>query len=457
VFRSADGTSYVLTVQKFPVDFAGQKAVLIVAFDLTRVSELMQERAALERKVLETQRLESLGVMAGGIAHDFNNLLVGVLANADLALADASVGPDAARYIGRLKGAAQRLATLSRQMLAYSGRARFSSELLNLGDETTELLELITASIPKHVRVQTDLPADLPRVPVDATQMRQVILNLVTNAAEALAGRPGTVQIAAREGRFDPAEHEGLTLGAEIAAGSFVCLTVRDDGDGMSARTLQRLFDPFFTTKGSGRGLGLAAVLGIVRAHRGALQVRSLQGKGTVFRIWLPAAPGTAEHEVPSRDAPSGAREPLGEPSAPPTSALDAAHHEPHAEVGQQPRVLVVDDEPVVRTATAAVLQAFGFVVEAAEDGDQAIRAVQATPDLQAVLLDVTMPGRSVTATHTGIRELRPTLPIVLTSGFSEQDVIADLLLRGPTSFLPKPYSAQDLVDRLRSAMGGSG
>jgi PAS domain S-box-containing protein len=176
VFRSADGTSYVLTVQKFPVDFAGQKAVLIVAFDLTRVSELMQERAALERKVLETQRLESLGVMAGGIAHDFNNLLVGVLANADLALADASVGPDAARYIGRLKGAAQRLATLSRQMLAYSGRARFSSELLNLGDETTELLELITASIPKHVRVQTDLPADLPRVPVDATQMRQVIL-----------------------------------------------------------------------------------------------------------------------------------------------------------------------------------------------------------------------------------------------------------------------------------------
>jgi two-component system cell cycle sensor histidine kinase/response regulator CckA len=326
---------------------------------------------------------------------------------------------------------------LSRQMLAYSGRARFSTELLHLSEAAGELVELLAASIPKHVRVETDLPEALPRVEVDPTQIRQVIMNLVTNAAEAIGQRPGTVRIAAVREAFDPGLQSGLVLGAELTAGDYVQLSVSDDGEGMTAHTRARLFDPFFTTKGSGRGLGLAAVLGIVRAHHGALHVTSQQGFGTTFRIWLPVAQDTR---------PAVTREARSEP--PP--ALDAGASE-RASTSRATHVLVVDDEPIVRMATHAVLDSFDFDVTTVESGDLAVEVVRLHETVDVVLLDVTMPGLPVAATHAAIRELRPKLPIVLTSGFSEQEVIDQLLALPATAFLPKPYSAQDLVDMLQA------
>jgi len=429
-FRAFDGKVQTLYISKFPVDFAGQKAVMITVFDLSRVREIMAERSKLERKVLETQRLESLGVMAGGIAHDFNNLLVGVMANADLALAKTATGSDAVRYLDRVKAAAQRLAALSRQMLAYSGRGRFESELIDLATVTDELLQLLEASISKSVNVQMALGAGLPLVHVDPAQIRQVIMNLITNAAEAIGARTGTVHVSAVSGRFDPAAYPKLTLGAELVAGEYVCLTVQDDGEGMSKRTLKHLFDPFFTTKASGRGLGLAAVLGIVRAHQGALEVLSKEGEGTTFRVWLPVAPRT------QRDAQTR-----------PLTTIEA----PDRQVGK--RVLVVDDERVVREAASAVLEAYGFSVETADSGDHAISAMERTSNIDAVVLDMTMPGRNISDTYAGIRGVRAGIPIVLTSGFTEQEVIDDLLTHDATAFMQKPFSAKELVDKLCALM----
>jgi CheY-like chemotaxis protein len=205
---------------------------------------------------------------------------------------------------------------------------------------------------------------------------------------------------------------------------------VQDDGEGMSKRTLKRLFDPFFTTKSSGRGLGLAAVLGIVRAHQGALDVASTEGQGTTFRIWLPVAQ-RAQREAHARVA--------------------VSHELPAMQVGK--RVLVVDDERVVREAASAVLEAFGFHVETADSGDHAVTAMQGSSDFDAVVLDMTMPGRSIGDTYAGIRGARAGIPIVLTSGFTEQEVIDDLLMHEGTVFMQKPFSAQDLLEKLRGLM----
>jgi PAS domain S-box-containing protein len=430
-FTAFNGRVSILHITRYPVEFAGQRAVMVVPFDLTNIKRFMEERAALERKVLDTQRLESLGLMAGGIAHDFNNLLVGVLANADLALADNSTGERAGVYIQRMKAAAQRLATLSQKMLAYSGRGRFTSELLDLSAETAELLQLLEATIPKNVRLSTDLQHEPPPVRVDPAQIRQVIMNLVTNAAEAIGPRPGTVGIAVYAEHFVPAQHGDLTLGALLVPGDYLCLRVSDDGGGMDPRTRERIFDPFFTTKSSGRGLGLAAVLGIVRAHRGVVHVSSQPGAGTTFRIWLPT----------SRDS-----RPPAAPPGPPVAAVAASGT----------RVLVVDDEPIVRQATSAVLEAYGFRVATAEDGDRAVEMVRVMPDLEAVVLDMTMPGRPVVDTHAAIRALRPELPIVLASGFTEQDVIDDLMRKRATVFVQKPFSAQELLDKLAGLLARS-
>jgi CheY-like chemotaxis protein len=238
------------------------------------------------------------------------------------------------------------------------------------------------------------------------------------------------VRVRADAEHFDPQDHPKLTLGAELSAGEYVCVEVADDGMGMSPRTLARLFDPFFTTKASGRGLGLAAVLGIVRSHRGALEVRSTEGRGTTFRVWLPVARAS----IPPRA-----------PIAPTVGALLRPRGR---------RVLVVDDELIVRQAATAVLESFGFVVETAEQGDRALEMMRSGgAALDAVVLDMSMPGKSVRETYAGIRELRPSLPIVLTSGFTELDVIDELTRQRATVFVQKPFSAQELVDKLYALM----
>ena len=426
VFKTHDGRTLRLYVSYKPLRFQGQPAVLVNAFDTTDLREGALQRARLERRMAETQRLEGLGLMAGGIAHDFNNLLVGVFVNAELAQRQLEPDSVAAVHIEQLRLAANRLADLSRQMLSYSGRAHVEAEPTDVSELASELVKLLRASVPAHVELETCLPGGLPRVRADRAQLGQVVMNLVTNAAEAMGEQGGRVRVSTGTEYHDSASRADLTVRARREPGEYVFIEVRDDGPGMDCTTRDRIFDPFFTTKASGRGLGLASVLGIARAHDAALHVETRQGEGSCFRLWLP---------------------PTQQPTPSPAVAVGAAPQD------TQPHVLVVDDQTMVREATAAALAAVGFVVSMAADGDAALaQARRELPD--AVVLDMSMPGRSGRNVHAALRKIAPQLPILLMSGYSDPSLLKELLAMPATAFIEKPFSGDDLATKLRALLG---
>ncbi len=427
-FRTRGGRTMVLHMTRDPVRFEGAAAVLVTAMDVTDSSEASVGRRKIERRLAEAQRLEGLWLMAGGIAHDFNNLLVGVLGNADLALREVATNARAKTFIERIKSAADRLAGLSRQMLAYSGRGHVDIAPIDLPALTKETLVLLEAAIPARMRLETSLPEDLPLVEGDRSQLSQVITNLVINASEAIADGAGTIRVAAQQEFLDSHRTASLVTRSVRGATDHICLEVSDDGPGMDEVTRSRMFDPFFTTKATqGRGLGLAAVIGIVRAHQGGLQVDSTPGEGTRVRVWLPLARDRARMVSPRI------------PDATP------------ARVGCS--VLIVDDEAVVRETTTDALEDHGFVVQTAEDGDGAIETVRRIGRVDVVLLDMTMPGLSVSDTHRALRKMLPDVPILLASGYNEPKVLTELLEEAGTEFIQKPFSGAALLERLHQLL----
>jgi signal transduction histidine kinase/ActR/RegA family two-component response regulator len=399
-----------------------------------RLTREMEERAAsdearraIEAKVLEVQKLESLGVLAGGIAHDFNNLLVAIMGNAGLALLDLPEDSPARTSIIDVEIASRRAGELARQMLAYSGRSRFRIEPVELADLVRELLTLLQVSIGKGVDLKLHLPAEPVVVHADASQIRQVVMNLVINAADAITDRSGTVTI--RVGRIlaDADYLADAHPEAGLVPGDFATLEVTDTGIGMDRETQQRIFDPFFTTKFTGRGLGLAAVLGIVRSHGGALRVYSEIGHGSTFRVVLPLS---ASSPVPRRDSDGPWR--------------------------AQGTVLVVDDDPMVRNVARRLLESFGLTVLVAEGGPEAIaRVASAQERIDAVLLDMTMPEMSGADVFARLREMRPSLPVVLMSGYHEDELTTEVGA-GISGFVQKPFTPADLASRMRVALASS-
>jgi signal transduction histidine kinase/CheY-like chemotaxis protein len=403
--------------------------VLGAAFERTAMDRAEEEHRALERQMLHVQKLESLGVLAGGIAHDFNNLLVSVLGNAGLALAELSpVSPIRSRLTD-IELAAQRAAELTRQMLAYAGRGRVVVQRVNLSDLVVELVTLLRTVVARTADIDVRLTDNLPDVEADASQLRQVIMNLVTNAADAIGGDAGRVDVTT--GRMS-ATREYLAqccTGQDLEPGEFVFAEVADTGCGMDDKTKARIFDPFFTTKVTGRGLGLAAVLGIVRSHRGAIAVESSPGAGTRFRLLLPAV-GVASSNRPV-------------PQAPPQKTP--------ASIGT---ILIVDDDDGVRTVSTLSLERAGFRVVTARDGEEGMALMeQRGGDFDAVLLDMTMPRLSGAETCHLIRQLRPELPVVLTSGYTEPDAGARLDILGVAGFLQKPFTPAILVKMIQDAV----
>jgi PAS domain S-box-containing protein len=391
--------------------------------DITARKMAEQENEKLSRKMLETQKLESLGVLAGGIAHDFNNLLTVILGNASISRLEPGISAEEHARLATIVTAAQRAADLCRQLLAYAGKGAFVIERIDLNrvaQETARLLELSVHTCT----LEYDLAPRLPAIEADVSQIRQVIMNLVLNAAEAIGARPGRIRVATslvtlRDGDL----HDALPAGSHLA-GSFVQLEVTDDGSGMAPDVLSRIFDPFFTTKFAGRGLGLAAVLGIVRSHEGALTVKSQAGLGSTFRIYLPAAGGPVIETTPT------------------TSAVPAA--------AGSGTVLVADDEDSVRALITAILRRSGYTIVAVETGDEALRRFTAEPDrYQLALLDITMPGIDGLSALRRMRELRPALPCVILSGHSEQDAAGHFGGTGATTFLQKPFEIADLMQAL--------
>jgi PAS domain S-box-containing protein len=391
----------------------------------------VSEKRELELRLQQAQKLESLGVLAGGIAHDFNNLLVGVLGNAGLALMDLPLDSVARADLETIETAAVRASELTKQLLAYAGKGRFVIGEIELGPLVAEMGSLLTASIPRDVVLQYQLMPDLPTIEGDATQLRQVVMNLITNAAEAIRDMPscaGVITVSTGVVHADRAYLAATLLDESLEPGEYVTLEVADTGAGMSPETRSKIFDPFFSTKFTGRGLGLAAVLGIMRAHKGAIRVDSELGRGTTFKVMLPAFRG----------------------AAPPVRRTST----PEREWRGSGKILVVDDEPMVRKVASRILESAGLQVLTAGDGIDALEVFSAHRDeIRAVLLDVTMPRMGGEETFRRLRLLAPDVRVLLSSGYSEDEATSRFAGAGLAGFIGKPFSPQALLDRLREVV----
>jgi CheY-like chemotaxis protein len=383
----------------------------------------------------QTQKLESLGVLAGGIAHDFNNLLTGILGNASLALDDIPPGTPAREPVEAVISASERAAQLARQMLAYSGKGHFVLERVDLSARVRDTLPLIKSSIPATVEMRLDLDDRLPPVEADGAQLQQLIMNIIINGAESIPeGANGAVAIATRTEELGK---EGSRVcnpvgGGELPPGRYVLFEVVDTGSGMDDETRARIFDPFFTTKFTGRGLGLAAVLGIVRGHRGAIEVQSALGKGTTFRVFFPAAPASRA-------------------DLPPTAAIR------DIDLRGAGLVLVVDDEQTVRAVAKQSLERYGYKVLLAEDGARGLDIFRREAGrIQCVVLDLTMPVMSGEETLARMKSVRPSVPIILSSGFNEPQAIRQFEGKGLAGFLQKPYKSSVLLEIVKRVISQS-
>ncbi|MEP6687734.1 MAG: ATP-binding protein [Gemmatimonadales bacterium] len=387
-----------------------------------REEEARREADASEAHAYHVQKLESIGVLAGGIAHDFNNLLHVVLGNADLARLHVPAGSPAGEHLDEVIRATQRAAELTQQLLAYSGRGAVESRQLDLSVEVREMGTLLRTAISKQATLTWDLAPQLPPVTADPTQLRQIVMNLITNASDALDEGPGTITL--RSGVDDGGGEGGDE--AKVDGPTSVFLEVTDTGCGMDSGTLQRIFDPFFSTKFSGRGLGLAAVMGIVQSHHGHVRIRTAPGEGTTFRVVLPAASGVAD-PAPRRASGAGWR--------------------------GRGTVLVVEDEEGVREVVGRMLERLGFQVLQAADGVEALHMFDEHDRVVAtVLLDLSMPRMGGQETLYRLRERSADLPVVLMSGYTEQEVAAKIIGQagGPVGFLQKPFLPDDLSSVLR-------
>ena len=426
--RTGAGALKWVSLSVFPLEHHGQPALLSGMVDLTERRRAEQERLDWERKLQQTQKLESLGVLAGGIAHDFNNLLTGILGHASLAISDLPPWSPLREPLQQIETSSLRAAELCKQMLAYAGKGQFCLQLVDLSTLVAETTHLLQISISKRAQLRFELAGRVPRVKGDATQIRQVIMNLVINASDALGEKDGL--IVARTGRahMEAAELATLSHGAALEPGEYVFLEIADTGCGMAPEVVARIFDPFFTTKFTGRGLGLAAVLGIVRGHKGALQVKSQPGQGTSFRMLLPAVT-----EAPA--APAGA--------APKLAGWRGSGE-----------LLLVDDEQVVRHVAAQMLGMLGFQVTQAADGREGLDHYRARPGAFAiVVLDLTMPQLDGREALAEIRAIDPGARVLLVSGFDEHDLQDGVASGQHTAFLQKPYSLAELTAKLQSLL----
>jgi PAS domain S-box-containing protein len=405
----------------------GEQRFLSVTRDRTKQIREAQERSALERRVEQTQRLEGLGVMAGGIAHDFNNLLTPILGDAGLALMDLPEDSPARTRIQKIQKAARRAAALTHQMLAYAGKGPLLEEPVDLSGLVREMAQLLETSVSRQATLELDLDDGLPAVKGDTAQLTQLVMNLLTNAAEAVEQGGGRIQI--HTGLTDPTPPPGAhRIGEELPPAPAVVVEVEDDGCGMDTETRTRIFDPFFSTKFTGRGLGLAAALGIVRAHGGAIDIETAPGEGTRFRVLFPAA---GDLPKPPDDAPS-----------------DIGRWRSDA------LVLVVDDDEGVRELTSETLKRAGIRVLCAQDAASGLALfAESGGEIALVVLDRTLPSSSGENTFDELRRLRPDCRIVLMSGYSRERATGSLLDRGLAGFLQKPFLPEQLLETVRDAL----
>jgi PAS domain S-box-containing protein len=409
-----------------PIIYGGKEVMCIVARDITERKKTEEERRKLEEKMKQSQKLESLGILAGGIAHDYNNMLMGVLGNASLLLEKLSPSSPLRSFIENIETSAKRLADLSQQLLAYSGRGKFMVQPINLSELVEDMFELIKVSVSKNATINCNLAKDIPLIEADSTQIRQIIMNVIINASEAIGQEIGVINISTHVMECDKKFLSKTYFSEGVHEGEYSYFEISDTGCGMDPKTIEKIFEPYFTTKFTGRGLGLAAVMGIVKGHGGALWLKSKQGAGTFIKVLFPAL---------EKGEPITKKEPTMEEK----SFGDGY-------------VLLVDDDDVVRSMANMMLTEMGFGVFMAANGREAIRLFKENDNkIKFVLLDLTMPEMGGEETFEEIRKIKSDIPVVFSSGYTQQEIESRYSGDKLVNFLQKPYRLADLSNIIKN------
>jgi len=426
-----DDVMHSMLTYKFPIPSQSNVRPMIggIALDITEQEKAEDERRKIEKQMQQAQKLESLGVLGGGIAHDFNNLLMGMLGHADLALTKLPKDTPGRENIEEVVSSAQRAADLANQLLAYSGEGKFVVETVNLSNVVKEMSNLLEVSISKKATLSFGLEGEIPAIKCDTTQIRQVVMNLIVNASDALENESGEISINTGTVHRTAADFADTYLGPKLPDGQYVYVRISDTGMGMDEETRNRIFDPFFTTKFAGRGLGLAAVMGIVRSHGGAIALESTPGEGTAFTVYLPATDEHIQERTPESD-----------------------EGETWAGSGM---ILVADDEETVRDVAKMMLESIGFEVMTVTNGREAVDMFDEYPGrFRAVLLDITMPELGGVEAYHEMRKTDANIPIILSSGYNKQDEVEHVPDSHPPVFLKKPYRIESIRAAFRSLLG---
>ena len=408
------------------VPYGTDKYIAIVR-NITERKHAEAERIEMERRLQHVQKLESLGVLAGGIAHDFNNILTAILGHSELALFGLDPFNPARDSIREIENASHRAAELCRQMLAYSGKGKFVIENINLSTLINEMVSFLKAAVSKKAVLNMNLKNDITGIKGDATQIRQIVMNLITNASDALEGNHGVITISDGTIDCDKETLSKYSFGAELSEGLYVYLEVSDTGIGMDEETIVHIFEPFFTTKFTGRGLGMSAVMGIVRGHNGAISIDSEAGKGSTFRIIFPSIDKSmfAEENAPE-----------GLPVIKKGNGL----------------VMVVDDEEIVRSTAKLMLEKLGFEALPVSGGHEAIRLFREKKDkISIVIIDLNMPQIDGEETLNELRKIDPAVRTIIASGYSESELNMRFLNRENLVYIQKPFSLSELSEVLKS------
>jgi len=427
-FDCVDGKLHTFDVIKVPVFDEGNvlSCLIGIAVDVTDKLENEREKEEMQKQLLHTQKLESLGILAGGIAHDFNNILTAIMGHASLVSRKVQHLPVVEEHLQVIVKASEKAADLCKQMLAYSGKGKFVIQPIQVSVLIQDIVNIIQVSINKGVALKMHLQEGLPFIEADTAQVQQVLLNLITNANEAVDGKSGVISIRTGSMHVDQDYLQQCMAGSEVEPGNYVYIEVSDTGCGMDMATMEKVFDPFFSTKFTGRGLGMSAVLGIIRGHKGALKMYSELNHGTTFRVLFPACEAALGEDVEAQIA--------------------------TPELNNVSSVLVVDDEPVIRDMAVMMLKEIGVMeVLTASDGEEALEIYKREQhNIGLVLLDLTMPRMNGEETFSQLRRVNTDVRVVLSSGYSESDIQDRFAGKGLYGFIQKPYMSEVLQDVVR-------
>jgi two-component system, cell cycle sensor histidine kinase and response regulator CckA len=412
-----------------PIEWEEEPAYLASLRDMTERRKADEERRRHEIERQYSQKMESLGVLAGGIAHDFNNLLMTIVARSGLALRVLPHDAPAREHLTFIEKAGLRGGELANQMLAFAGQTRLNFQVIHLSKLLNDMAPFLRAAISKRLTLQYALAPSLPPIRADQAQLRQIIINIVTNASEAIGEGDGVITVRTFEWNPDSDNFQSWYVIGDLPTDQGVAFTIQDTGCGIAPEMIPKIFDPFFSTKFPGRGLGLASLLGIAQAHTASISVRSQPGIGTEFVIVFPATTASSSTKKA------------------PTVSIPTQH----ASLPKKSAVLVVDDEEDVRVACSMIFPGMGLEALVASDGQIGIEVFQQhQKDIMAVLLDLTMPNMDGQQFFDQIQRLNPTVPVILSSGYSEEEAMKRFHNPGITAFIQKPYQVEVLITKIQ-------